>query len=148
MCDQCGKLTLSCGSLVGNIITMTLPEDFNVALFHAVPKDCQVWRQPELLPRKESCLELFWDLPPSSLLFVPLWASPSLAALPLVCPWLGCQPNCCPSHTPPAHRYASSLCLATRQKVSVRIAQLRNFEFHTIQCLLSVTRIFSPLADL
>lgn len=148
MWDRRGKLTLSCGSLVGNIIMMSLSGGFNVVRFHAVSKDCQVWRQQELLPKEEFCRELFWDLPPSSLLFVPLWASPSLAALPLVCPWLGCQPNCCPSHTLPAHRYASSLCLATRQNVSVRIAQLRNWEFHTIQCLLSVTRIFFPIADL
>lgn len=102
MRDQHGKLTLSCGSLVGSIIKMTLSGGFNVVLFHAISKDCQVWRQQELLPKEESCRELFWDLPPSSLLFVPLWASPSLAALPLVCPWLGASQTVA-LHTPRLH---------------------------------------------
>lgn len=59
MCSQCRKLVLSCGGMVSNIRMMTLSVDLSVALFHAVPKDCQVWRQQELLPREESCLELF-----------------------------------------------------------------------------------------
>lgn len=89
MWDQCGKLSPSWGSMVSKIIMMSPSVGLHVALFHAVPKDCRVWRQQELLPREESCLELFWDLPPSSLLFVLLWASPSLAALPLYGPGWG-----------------------------------------------------------